>query len=403
MQEYNTSNLVNLQGNNATESVQKSRHIKVLHVYAGNLFGGVETLLVTLAQERNLCPQLQSHFALCFEGRLAAELRTTGIEVHMIDKVRVSRPWTVWRARNQLARLLDKECFDVVICHSCWSQAIFGSVVRSHNLPLVFWCHDPPTGQHWLEQWAKQTLPDLAITNSRYTLAAIPKLYPGIPSHHYYLPVSFPHSFNHLSVRNAVRAELNTPQDAVVIIQASRMERFKGQSVLLSSLAQLRDTANLPNWICWIAGGGQRSHEAEFLQELKAQAETLGIAKRIKFLGQRADVPRLLAASDIYCQPNISPEGFGIAFVEALYAGLPVVTTAIGGGLEIVNDSCGRLIAPNDSNALSLVLRSLMTNPGERADLSAGGPSRAKQLCHPAKQMDELYDLLCQVVMANCD
>jgi glycosyltransferase involved in cell wall biosynthesis len=105
-----------------------------------------------------------------------------------------------------------------------------------------------------------------------------------------------------------------------------------------------------------------------------------------------------LAAADIYCQPNIEPETFGIAFVEALYAGLPVVTTAIGGGLEIVDESCGRLVAPNDANALSQVLRLLITNSGERADLAAKGSARAYQLCDPARQLTQLHALLSRLV-----
>jgi glycosyltransferase involved in cell wall biosynthesis len=49
----------------------------------------------------------------------------------------------------------------------------------------------------------------------------------------------------------------------------------------------------------------------------------LRIADRVRFAGQRDDVPRLLAAADLHCQPNSSPEPFGVAFVEALAAGLP--------------------------------------------------------------------------------
>jgi glycosyltransferase involved in cell wall biosynthesis len=369
--------------------------MKVLHVYSGNLFGGVETLLITLAGQRSLCPQMQPHFALCFEGRLVNELRAAGVGVHMLGNVRSSRPWTVWLARRQLQQLLRQEGFDVVICHSCWSQAIFGSVVRDNHLPLVFWCHDTPKGNHWVERWAKQTPPDFAIANSDYTLAAVPNLYPGIGGDRLYLPVPCPDIPNRADLRLGVRAELNTPDDAVVIIQASRLERWKGQTLLLSALAQLCD---VPNWVCWMAGGAQRPHEAQYLQELQAQARELGIAKRVQFLGQRSDVPRLLAAADIHCQPNTSPEPFGVAFIEALYTGLPVVTTAIGGAVEIVDESCGRLVAPDDAIALSQVLRSLITNPGERAELSAGGPARAYQLCDPAKQMTRLHDLLSQLV-----
>ena len=78
-------------------------------------------------------------------------------------------------------------------------------------------------------------------------------------------------------------------------------------------------------------------------RELRAAAERLGIAARIKFLGQRDDVPSLMRAADVQCQPNAGPEPFGLVFVEALAAGLPVVTTRMGGPLEIVNASCGML------------------------------------------------------------
>ncbi|MEH2364422.1 glycosyltransferase family 4 protein [Nostoc sp.] len=369
--------------------------MKLLHIYAGNLFGGIETLLVTLAKEQSLCMQMQHHFALCFEGRLANELRSLDASVYQLGQVRISHPWTVWRARLELQRLLRQERFDVVICHSCWPQAIFGSVVRVNHLPLVFWCHDVPSGRHPLEHWAKRVPPNLVIANSLYTQTAVPNLYPKIDSEILLYPVACADIGNDASIRQAVRDELNTPDDAIVLIQVSRLERWKGQSFLLSALANLR---HIPGWICWIAGGVQRSHEAEYLQELKIQVQQLGIGDRVLFLGQRNDVPRLLAAADIHCQPNTGAEPFGIAFVEALYAGLPVVTTAIGGAVEIINDSCGRLVAPNDINALSDVLGFLISHPSERATLAAGGKPRAEYLCNPAKQLTRLYNLLSEVV-----
>jgi glycosyltransferase involved in cell wall biosynthesis len=293
----------------------------------------------------------------------------------------------------QLQQLLRQERFDVVICHSCWPQAIFGSVVRVNHLPLVFWCHDVPNGKHFLERWAKLVSPDLVIANSRYTQAAVPKLYQSY-SETLYLPVACPNG-NDTLIGHTVRAELNTPNDATVVIQVSRLERWKGQSVLLSALAKL---PHIPGWICWIAGGVQRPDEAEYLQELKIQAQELGIADRVLFLGQRNDVPRLLAAADIHCQPNTGAEPFGIAFVEALYAGLPVVTTSIGGAVEIVNGSCGRLVAPNDINALSDVLGFLISHPSERAILAAGGKPQAEYLCNPAQQLTRLYNLLSKII-----
>jgi glycosyltransferase involved in cell wall biosynthesis len=138
----------------------------------------------------------------------------------------------------------------------------------------------------------------------------------------------------------------------------------------------------------------QRPHEAQYLQELLSTADALGIAERVRFLGQRSDVSRLLAAADIHCQPNIGPEPFGITFIEALYAGLPVVTTAIGGAMEIVTESCGILVPPNDSDALADALECLVKNPELRARLSGGAPVRAHTLSDPASQIKTLGELL---------
>ena len=81
--------------------------MRVLHVYSGNLFGGIETMLLTMARERALCPAIEPAFALCFEGRLGDELAATGVSVHRLPEVRASRPMTIRRARRQLAAVIE--------------------------------------------------------------------------------------------------------------------------------------------------------------------------------------------------------------------------------------------------------------------------------------------------------
>ncbi|MBV8606429.1 MAG: glycosyltransferase family 4 protein, partial [Singulisphaera sp.] len=193
------------------------------------------------------------------------------------------------------------------------------------------------------------------------------------------------------TVRSEVRSELGTEDGAVVILQASRLERWKGQAVHLAALGLLRD---VPGWECWLAGGAQKAGEAEFLAELRSAAERAGIADRVRFLGQRADVPRLMAAADVFCQPNTGPEPFGIVFVEALYAGLPVVTSGFGGAVEIVDGTCGVLTAPADTAAVAAALRELIRDPSRRRALGAAGPNRAESLCDPARQLGIAADVL---------
>jgi len=372
------------------------RPVRALHIYSGNLFGGVERLLVTLAQYRHCCPALEAHVALCFQGRLREELQAAGVVPHVLGAVRTSQFWTVWRARRKLREHLRAQGFDVAICHSPWAQAVFGPVVRRAHLPLVFWQHDVATGQHWIERWAGMTPPDLAMSNSLFTAQSLGTVYPNAPIDVLYCPVVIPKYRGCGSNRASVRAELHTPPEATVIIQVSRMEAWKGHALHLNALGMLR---HLPNWLCWQVGGAQRPHEARYVEKLKRLAAQHGVADRVRFLGERTDVARLMAAADIYCQPNQRPEPFGIAFIEALSVQLPVITTAMGGALEIVDAACGILVPPDDAPALAKSLQRLMESPALRARLGAAGPRRAHHLCDPEQQMARLHTCLSRISM----
>jgi glycosyltransferase involved in cell wall biosynthesis len=362
--------------------------MRVLHIYAGNLFGGIETLLVTLARQRSLCPEMKPEFALCFEGRLSKELVQAGAVVHYLGGVRLRWPWTVMRARWRLNRLLQRGGYDAAITHGCWPHALAAPSARQTSTRLVFWLHDFPDRRHSIERWAARHRPDFVVANSRATLAALPALFPAVPSAVAHLPVSPPPMMDRTVVRRDTRSELATPADAVVVVTACRLEEWKGHVCLLQALGELR---NLPVWELWIVGGPQRPHEKRYLENLKEQAARLGIGNRVRFLGLRSDVIRFMGAADIYCQPNTRPEPFGIAFVEALYAGLPVVTTAHGGALEIVDDDCGLLIPPGDVSLLAKALAAVVTDDRLRSRLAARGPARARELCDPKPRLAELF------------
>jgi glycosyltransferase involved in cell wall biosynthesis len=363
--------------------------MRLLHLYSGNLYGGIESMLLTFARSRRLVPELEHEFALSFEGRLADELSAEGAAVHKLGQIRASRPQTIIAARKEVRKLLAGNRFDAVIGHAAWSYAMLGKPARRAGVPLVFWAHDPAEGRHWTERWARRTVPDLILANSEFTGDTWSRTWPTASSKVIYCPVESRAVTLSEKERAAVRAELSTPADAVVIIQASRIEPWKGHQTLLAALHLMRaDTS----WHCWIAGGPQRPQEEEYYRGLQTQAAAFG--GRVHFLGQRADVARLLAASDIYCQPNLQPEPFGIALAEALYAGLPVVTSEMGGARELVNSECGVLVPPNDATGLMQSLRSLIEDPELRRTLSAAGPQQAARLTDPERQSQLLLRVL---------
>jgi glycosyltransferase involved in cell wall biosynthesis len=101
-----------------------------------------------------------------------------------------------------------------------------------------------------------------------------------------------------------------------------------------------------------------------------------------------------MSAADIYCQPNTAPEPFGIAFVEALAAGLPVVTTAAGGALEVVDERCGVLLPEPSPEAVAGALQRLIDAPSLRASLAAAAPPQARRVSDPAARLAEIRDLV---------
>ena len=332
--------------------------------------------------------------ALSFNGQVAQELRNLGVDTPLLGEVRLRRPDSVWRARRALSSLLERGKFDVAVCHQAWPHAVFGPVVKRSGLPLVAWVHMSQTG-HWLERLAWRTPPDCIISNSRFTASTLPPTRARVET--IYPPVMSASGkwgtapFSTESSEKGAVPLFPSRNPGVVIVQVSRMEAWKGQAVLLEALALLRDRAG---WTLWQVGGAQRASETHYFESLRESARRLGIADRVRFLGQRSDVPALLGAADIFCQPNLAPEPFGISFIEAMAAGLPVVTSATGAALEIVDASCGALTPAGDATELASALERLIADPAERQQLGRAGTRRAKELCDPEVQTRKFAALM---------
>ncbi len=349
------------------------------------MFGGAETLLVTLAKNRDASPDVESEFAVSFPGRLEDELTATGAAVHRIGgALRKTDVPRMAAANARLFRLLGKRRVDAVVMHGTWEHAQFGVSARVRGVPIVHWAHRAPVGVGWADRLSRVLAADLVLASSHFIKSELGALFPASPITVVRPPVGAPHHPS--GVRDRVRAEIGVSASATVIACVARFEPWKGHQLLLSAAARLVD---VPDWEVWLIGGAQRPEEARYEGEVREQCTRSGLADRVRFLGQRADVPRLLAAADVYCQPNVGPEPFGIGFVQALYAGLPVVATAMGGALEIVDSTCG-VLTTSDEIAVSEALRALLVDPEQRARLSRGGFDRALALCEPAARIREL-------------
>ena len=369
--------------------------MNVLHVHSGNMFGGVERMLETLSPATAARTPIESAFALCFDGDVGTRLRAAGADVHVLGPVHARQLTEIRHARRALSSVLQMKSWDAVLVHSSWSQAIFGPTILNSQVPLVRWLHAPAPGPRVLEFWARRSRPALVLCNSEYTRRAAGKRFGSGPLSVVYPPsVYIPAGSN---TRADVRASIGAAPDAVAIVIAARMEPWKGHADLVSALSSLSSSLSSSNWEAWIAGGPQRPAERPYFDSLMTQVRSANLTSRVRFLGERSDVSQLLQAADIYCQPNIGAEPFGLAFVEALSAGLPVVTTRLGAAPEIIDDSCGVLVEPGSPGQLRDVLSRLIDDAVHRTSLSAGARQRARAFCDLPRSLNSLAAELRQV------
>lgn len=344
-------------------------------------------MLTTLAE----CGGDRFEFAVAAEGRLQSELRERGAQVHFLGDVRLRNPSSILRGRHLLRSILRTRRPTSLVCHAPWSHALFAGVGRTVGVPAILWQHDRATGGSLVERACRAAGAELVICNSNWTARTAAVLQPDVPCRVIYCPVTSASAT--ADVRARTRVAIGASDEEVVVLAASRLEPWKGHLHLIRALSAL---VSRP-WVLWIAGGAQRPHERVHLANIEAEVRRLGVDSRVRTLGERQDVRDLLAGADLLAQANVEPEPFGVIFAEALLAGVPVVTTNMGGAPEIVSSSCGRLVAPGDIGGLTRAIDELLSDRRLRDTLGAAGPAHAASRCDPALVLPQIDEALSSV------
>lgn len=146
-----------------------------------------------------------------------------------------------------------------------------------------------------------------------------------------------------------------------VVVCVGRLNSWKGQEVLVDAIARLR--ARGIEVRAELVGSVFRK-KRHFEERLRAQVDELGLTGQVAFLGERRDALEIVGRADIAVAPSTRPEPFGMALVEAMALGRPVVASAAGGPAEVVTDGLdGLLVPPRDPVALADALQRLIESP----------------------------------------
>lgn len=325
------------------------------------------------------------------DGPLAAALRARGVEVRILggrESVgRVRRDAGVlgalaglpaaWRLARELARVTRPE--DVVYANTQKAWVVC-ALLRAERRRTVIWhLHDLMSAAHFsrlllrtavllANRFAAAVVVNSQVTGETFVAAGgrrdlLRVVYNGID----------PAPFDAVVAerRAALRRDLGLDEATPTIGVFGRIAPWKGQHVLLEALERLPAMHAL-------VVGGPLFGEVDYLADLERRARYPSLAGRVHFTGFREDVPELMRCVDLVAHTSTSPEPFGRVIVEAMLAKRPIVATAAGGVLEIVDDRIdGLLVPPCDAAALAAALATLSADPRLCARLVAAGREKA--------------------------
>lgn len=331
--------------------------------------GGLERTVIDLISAQSEAGHRCSVICLFQEGKLAEELRAQGIMVQACGKRRGPDLRALLNARRFLARSPG------AVLHTHNSMAHYYAVLAAWGLPIAqvvntrhsMGGRKGTARQEWLyrrSMWSTDHVVTVCEAERerlqadgirpRRALNAIPN---GI-SLERFIPAD-------ATQRRAFAVEMGWRPESRVIGTVGRLQPVKDQERLIRAFSQVRQA--VPDAVLAIVGDGVLK------PRLGRLVEELGLQDSVRLLGDRGDVPRLLAGMELFALSSIS-EGYSIALIEACAAALPIVATDVGGNSEIVHVGVnGRLVPAGDTAALASALVEMLGDEGRSVEMGKAG------------------------------
>lgn len=308
-----------------------------------------------------------------YDRRLIQELRQLGLRVETLS-LSGRFPFPESRDLKEASKALAALPDDAVVIIDGLAFGAFDepALAQAQRLRIIALCHHPlalesgldPAQQrcfHLSEQRALQ-VPRAVLVTSEHTRGILITQFAVPPGR---VAVARP------GTARASFAGCNGKPP--ILLAVASLTRRKAHDVLINALAPL---VNLP-WQARFVGGGD--FDPAWSSELQQQVNRLGLQSRIHFAGAVDDIQLELQKADLFVLPS-RYEGYGMVFAEALAAGLPVVAARAGAVPDVVPESAGVLVPPDDVEALTAALYRLLTREDVRRQLQKGARQAACEL-----------------------
>jgi glycosyltransferase involved in cell wall biosynthesis len=327
------------------------RPIKILRVVIGLNQGGVQQGVLNLF--RGLDPNRFEPIACAIEntGAIGSEIVKAGFEVIVLGYKR--QPW---RTILALAKLMREKRVDIVHASS-YHPSLYARIAGLLAGVPILMSYEHVVfdrrrkGREYLNRLLQpRTNAFTAVGNAvaeqvktwyDYPQDKVHVIHNGVDIERFRPPVD----------RRAAKQALGLDPDRPVVSMICRLDEEKGHVFLFQAIKAISVALDI-QWLVVGAGRGEA--------KIKSQADALGVASRLQFLGLRRDIPEILAATDIYAFPTLQ-EGFPNSLLEAMSSGCAVVASDFPGNLEVASHERNALIVPmRDGTALSLAISRLL-------------------------------------------
>lgn len=316
----------------------------------------------------------------------ADRLEAAGVHAHFLGTHKTDP-----RGLPRAAALLQREGGDVMHLHSFKSHLVGRYLGNRRRIPSIVHVHDNieiPGPIRPLQRWFGPTTA---------ALVGITEAVTRFGARQYSVPSERCRTVRHgirldrfrnqpPGTRAAIRGAIGTPEDAFVVSVAGRLDPVKGQPELFRAMKKV--FAERQNVELWVVGEGDARPEYE------AQVRKLGIDGKVRFLGQRDDMPAMLAAVDLVAVPSMWDEGFGLVALEASAAGRPTVAFYSEGLAEIVRDGMnGLIVTKGDIDELAAAILGLIDDPSRHASFASAAVEISREFAYEPhlSAMAEIY------------
>ncbi len=377
----------------------------VLFVQPTSEVGGSDLALLRLVTGLDKT-KVRPVVALPGPGPLVSRIESHGGTVRFVPMPPLRgnlNPWTQGRflagfpsAVRALRTIIRRDCVDIVHSNSLFTL-YGGAAARSAGVPHVWHVREILRRRTpvravlvgLVRRWATETI---AMSSAVARMLAEGRR----PARSRVIPDGIDLAEFHPGIDGSrIRRELGVPEGAPLVTFIARLDPWKGLEVFLRAARLVRE--QVPGTRFLVAGGDIPTHTV-YAERMRALASELGLGPSIQFTGwtyRLDDIPEVLAASSVLVHASIEPEPFGLVLIEAMACARPVVATAAGGVLDIVDDgTTGILVTPGDAGETARAVLRILSDPTLAGAMGRAGRRKAERefdLPTYARRVESVY------------